>query len=230
MISDAENATMLTETNATIAHNTETNDVIMSTAAEYDVTMSKMEESDVITSTTTKEDADTSSTEENDVILSIAKENDVTMSTTEGTSINISSKKGNNAIKSTTQFTMTEPDNLLQFLSPLGLDDCVDQLKRFRFDNNFFEDTQCFCSSYREYCREEKYRTMDPEIFLQLRYQRFPFLLTEAKRRIDGRTTAVRVVGILIDAVGILGETFCISTVQRHFLFIREQMFMPQTG
>ena len=43
MISDAENATMLTETNATIAHSTEENDVIMSTPAEYDVITSKME-------------------------------------------------------------------------------------------------------------------------------------------------------------------------------------------
>ena len=39
MIADAENATMLTETNARIALSTDADDVIMSTATEYDVTM-----------------------------------------------------------------------------------------------------------------------------------------------------------------------------------------------
>ena len=141
---------MLTETNAIVANTTEANDVIISTTAEDDIT----------TSTTA--------------------ENDVTMSTTEGNYIKISTNKENNVTKSTTLFTTTEPDNLLEFLSPLGQDECIDELKRFRPDSYTY-DTLCFCSAYREYCREHKYRNMDLDIFLQLHSQRFPSFYNQKK-------------------------------------------------
>ena len=170
---------MLTETNAIVANTTEANDVIISSTAE----------DDVITSTTA--------------------ENDVTMSTTEGNYIKISTIKENNAIKSTAQFTMTEPDNLLEFLSPLGEDECIDELKRFRPDSYEY-DTLCFCRLYREHCREHKYRNMDLDIFLQLHNQRFPSFYT---KRNEGRTVAFRAFGIVLAAVGTTGESFCLNNI-----------------
>ena len=164
---------MLTETNAIVANTTEANDVIISTTAE----------DDIITSTTA--------------------ENDVNMSTTEGNYIKISTIRENNAIKSTTQFTMTEPDNLLEFLSPLGEDECKDELKRFRPDSYEY-DTLCFCRLYRGHCREHKYRNMDLDIFRQIRIERFPSWYSKGN---DGRTMAFWAVGIVLAAVGTLGES-----------------------
>ena len=132
--------------------------------------------------------------EETDVITSAAGQSDVTMSTA-------------------TEFLMTEPDNWLEFLAPMGLQECSDIFRKYRtqfdLDQN---DYLCFCHGAQIFCKQKKYSMMDPELFQRFKRARpyaAPSFPTPEKSK------PYIAIGVVVGTVGILGECILHSVTER---------------
>ena len=107
---------------------------------------------------------------------------------------------------STTEFTMTRPDDWLEFFPP-DLEECYNLLDRvyFYFNISAIQYLWCFCYGFQHGC-PEPYKSMDPEEFKQKKSRyRTREIERHFERQKEERISLYTIYGVTC-AVGVFGK------------------------